>query len=96
MINRTSTCRCRGEPMRYYWMSHLLSGAVYRNLRQRGVTSEQVVLINGLAFGVAFVAFIVCEFSRSPRGIERFLHAKRPDSLPGEQESTQSACRVGF
>ena len=26
------------QPLRYYWMSHLLSGAVYRNLRSRGVS----------------------------------------------------------
>lgn len=45
------------QPMRYYWMSHLLSGAVYRNVRSRGVTAEQVILFNGLAFGMAFVAF---------------------------------------
>ena len=46
-----------GQPMRYYWMSHLLSGAAYRSLRSRGVTTEQVVLVDGLAFGLAFVAF---------------------------------------
>ena len=43
------------EPLRYYWMSHLLSGAVYRNIRASGVSVEQVVLVNGLAFGAAFV-----------------------------------------
>ena len=46
------------QPMRYYWMSHLLSGAVYRNLRSQGVSAEQVVLVNGLAFGLAFIAFM--------------------------------------
>jgi hypothetical protein len=46
------------QPMRYYWLSHLLSGAVYRNVRARGVTAEQVVLVNGLAFSLAFVAFL--------------------------------------
>jgi hypothetical protein len=45
------------QPMRYYWMSHLLSGAGYRSLRSRHVTTEQVVLADGLAFGLAFVAF---------------------------------------
>ena len=45
------------QPMRYYWMSHLLSGAVYRNARASGMTAEQVVLVNGVAFGLAFVAF---------------------------------------
>ena len=48
----------RGAPLRYYWMSHLLSGALYRNLRTWGVTAEQVVLINGLMFGLAAVAFL--------------------------------------
>ena len=46
------------EPMRYYWMSHLLSGAVYRNARALGVSAEQVILTNGVAFGLAFVAFV--------------------------------------
>ena len=47
----------RGEPMRYYWMSHLLSGAIYRNVRGWGITPEQVVLLDGMAFSSAFVAF---------------------------------------
>jgi hypothetical protein len=46
-----------GQPVRYYWMSHLLSGAIYRNTRGRGVTAEQVVLLDGLAFSTAFVGF---------------------------------------
>jgi len=45
------------EPMRYYWMSHLLSGAVYRNVQPLGVASEPVILVNGLGFGLAFAAF---------------------------------------
>jgi len=45
------------QPMRYYWMSHLLSGAGYRSLRGQGVRTEQVVLVDGVAFGLAFVAF---------------------------------------
>jgi hypothetical protein len=47
----------RGAPLRYYWMSHLLSGAFYRNVRGWGVTAEQVILLDGLAFGLFFVAF---------------------------------------
>jgi hypothetical protein len=47
----------KDAPLRYYWMSHLLSGALYRNLRGAGVAAEQVILVNGLAFGVAFIAF---------------------------------------
>ncbi|MGQ0735704.1 MAG: hypothetical protein ACT4QD_18880 [Acidobacteriota bacterium] len=48
----------KGEPLRYYWMAHFLSGAVYRNVAAWGVSSEAVVLVNGLAFGLAFVAFV--------------------------------------
>ncbi len=46
-----------GQALNYYWMAHFLSGAVYRNVQSLGVTGEQVVLVNGLAFGLAFVAF---------------------------------------
>lgn len=46
-----------GAPLRYYWMSHMLSGALYRNVRGWGVTLEQVLLIDGLVFGLAAVAF---------------------------------------
>src|SRR6185436_18474440 len=47
-----------GETLQYYWMAHFLSGSLYRNVRAWGITAEQVVLIDGLAFGLAFVAFI--------------------------------------
>jgi hypothetical protein len=46
------------ENLRYYWMAHFLSGALYRNVSGWGITAEQVVLIDGLGFGMAFVAFI--------------------------------------
>jgi hypothetical protein len=46
------------EPLHYYWLAHFLSGAVYRNVREWDVTAEQVVLINGLAFDLAAVAFL--------------------------------------
>jgi hypothetical protein len=46
-----------GEPLRYYWMAHLLSGASYRSFAGIGLTTEHVVLINGLGFGAAFVTF---------------------------------------
>ena len=46
-----------GETVKYYWMSHLLSGALYRNLTGAGITTEQVILLDGLAFSLAFVAF---------------------------------------
>ncbi len=45
------------EPLRYYWVAHLLSGASYRSVQALGLTTEHVVLVNGLAFGLAFVAF---------------------------------------
>jgi hypothetical protein len=48
----------KGEPLRYYWMSHLLSGAIYRNTRGWGVSAEQVILLDGLVFGLAFVSFL--------------------------------------
>lgn len=46
------------EPLHYYWMSHLLSGAIYPNARGLGLTAEQVILTDGLGFGLAFVAFL--------------------------------------
>lgn len=47
----------KGEPLHYYWMSHLLSGGIYRNVRGWGVSAEQVLLVDGLMFGLVFVAF---------------------------------------
>ncbi len=46
------------QPLRYYWMAHFLSGALYRNVRGWGITAEQVVLVDGLMFGLAAVAFL--------------------------------------
>lgn len=57
----------KGQPLHYYWLSHLLSGALYRNVAPWGITLEQVILIDGLAFGLAFVAFFY--------GIARFAGA---------------------
>jgi hypothetical protein len=48
----------RDEPLHYYWLAHFLSGAVYRNVAPLGIRLETVVLLNGLLFGVAFVAFM--------------------------------------
>ena len=45
------------QSLHYYWMAHFLSGALYRNVKAWGVTAEQVILIDGLAFGLCFVAF---------------------------------------
>lgn len=45
------------ETLQYYWLAHFLSGSLYRNVRAWGITAEQVILIDGLAFGLAFVAF---------------------------------------
>jgi hypothetical protein len=47
----------RPEAMHYYWLAHMLSGAIYRNVQPLGVLIEPVILIDGLAFGLAFVAF---------------------------------------
>lgn len=44
--------------LNYYWMSHFLSGAMYRNVKPWGVLAEQVILVNGVCFGLAFVAFL--------------------------------------
>jgi hypothetical protein len=48
----------RDEPLRYYWLAHFLSGAIYRNLATWGVRLETVILLNGLLFSSAFVAFM--------------------------------------
>lgn len=47
----------KDEPLHYYWMSHLLSAGIYRNVRDWGVSAEQVILVDGMAFGFVFVAF---------------------------------------
>jgi len=47
----------RGGALHYYWMAHFLSGALYRNVGPLGVTAEQVILLDGLGFGLAFVLF---------------------------------------
>ena len=47
-----------GESLHYYWMAHFLSGALYRNAAPWGIVVEQVVLVDGVAFGLAFVAFV--------------------------------------
>lgn len=45
------------RPLNYYWFSHLLSGAIYRNLGGGKISAEPVILVNGLLFGIAFVMF---------------------------------------
>lgn len=45
------------QPLHYYWMAHFLSGALYRVAGPLGVTAEQVVLVDGLWFGLSFSAF---------------------------------------
>lgn len=47
----------KDRPLHYYWLSHFLSGAVYRNIARAHVTHEQVVLVNGVLFGVAAIGF---------------------------------------
>lgn len=46
----------RSAGLHYYWVSHLLSGAVYRSLQPLGVRLEDVILTNALGFSVAFMA----------------------------------------
>jgi len=48
----------RGERLHYYWMSHFLSGALYRNVRGWGMLIEQVLLLDSFAFSLAFVPFL--------------------------------------
>lgn len=45
------------ETLHYYWMAHFLSGVLYRNVSPWGVLAEQVILVDGIAFGLIFVAF---------------------------------------
>ena len=40
------------EPLHYYWMAHLLSGASYHSFEALGLTTEHIVLVNGLEFGL--------------------------------------------
>jgi hypothetical protein len=46
-----------GGALHYYWMAHFLSGALYRNVEPLGMTAEQVILLDGLGFGLAFALF---------------------------------------
>jgi hypothetical protein len=46
------------QKLHYYWLAHFLSGSVYRTVRTWGVAKEPVILVDGLAFGLAFVAFL--------------------------------------
>ncbi len=47
----------RGEPLHYYWLPHLLTAAQYRDV-PRQISMEQVLLVNSLALGLAFVLFL--------------------------------------
>ena len=47
----------RGEPLHYYWLPHLLPAVEYRML-ERSVSLEQVLLVNSIALGLAFVLFL--------------------------------------
>jgi hypothetical protein len=47
----------RGEALHYYWLPHLLPAAEYRNL-QRAVSMEQLLLVNSIVLGLAFVLFL--------------------------------------
>jgi hypothetical protein len=47
----------RGEALHYYWLPHLLTAAQYRAMDRR-VSLEQVLLVNSVALGLAFVLFL--------------------------------------
>jgi hypothetical protein len=47
----------RGQPLHYYWLPHLLPAVQYRML-SRSVSLEQVLLVNSIALGLAFVLFL--------------------------------------
>jgi hypothetical protein len=46
-----------GEPLYYYWLPHLLSGVEYRALQSQ-VRLDRLLLVNGVLFGLAFLAFL--------------------------------------
>ena len=48
----------KDRPLHYYWLAHFLSGSVYRNVEPWRVRHEQVVLVDGIMFGLAAVAFL--------------------------------------
>ena len=47
----------RGKPLHYYWLPHLVTAAEYR-MASRGTTLEQVLLVNSVALGLAFILFL--------------------------------------
>jgi hypothetical protein len=47
----------RGEQLHYYWLPHLLPAAEYRQVH-RHISMEQVLLVNSVALGLAFVLFL--------------------------------------
>lgn len=47
----------RGEPLNYYWLPHLLPAAEYRRVH-RQISMEQVLLVNSVGLGLAFVLFL--------------------------------------
>jgi len=47
----------RGQPLHYYWLPHLLPAAEYRQVH-RQISMEQVLLVNSVALGLAFVLFL--------------------------------------
>src|SRR4029079_1040207 len=46
------------QPLHYYWMAHFLSGALFRNTAPFGLTVEQVILVDGVEFGLMAAAFL--------------------------------------
>ena len=47
----------RGAALNYYWLPHLVTAVEYREIGRRA-TLEQVLLVNSVALGLAFVLFL--------------------------------------
>ncbi len=47
----------RGAALNYYWLPHLVTAVEYREIGRRA-TLEQVLLVNSIALGLAFVLFL--------------------------------------
>ncbi|HEX2445762.1 MAG TPA: hypothetical protein VHJ77_17590 [Vicinamibacterales bacterium] len=58
----------RGDPLNYYWLSHLLSAMEYR-WNASALTVDRILLVNALGLGLVFVAFLygfIRHFANSP------------------------------
>jgi hypothetical protein len=58
----------RGDPLNYYWLSHLLSAMEYR-WNTPALTVDRILLVNALGLSLVFVAFLygfIRHFANSP------------------------------